>query len=93
MVKFAWYEQHLPRWARRVLIVGQYKTSNTKDDFVQESNAENAAPCTVIMQALATRLRAGAPSREVRLVSVGLNEDFALLTRAPLLLGSGSRFS
>ena len=39
---------HLP-WARRVLIVGQYKSSNSKDDFVQESNAENAEPCTVIM--------------------------------------------
>ena len=107
LVKFAWYAAQIRRAdarvppaarTRRVLIIGQYAASNTKDDFVQESNA-NLAQCSVIMDALATFLRRalhntdGRGNVEVVLGSSGLNEDFTTLVRAPLMLGSASRFS
>ena len=108
LVKFAWYLRHLPpaaplppppggagqrRRRQRVLIIGQYSASNAKDDFVQESNASNLEQCSAIMDALAAYLRRHRPGLEVVLGSSGLNEDFATLVRAPLMLGSGSRFS
>jgi hypothetical protein len=108
LVKFAWYLHHLPpaagplappggagqrRRRQRVLIIGQYSASNAKDDFVQESNASNLEQCSAIMDALAAYLRRHRPGLEVVLGSSGLNEDFATLVRAPLMLGSGSRFS